>query len=283
MFYIYLGLLLSPAIAEFVKSRKKKKNRGKNYLEDDFQTQYKQTVIAKMIELYDPGLEFVMTADSIRDSYRIQSLGTYDYIEAEDNIRGTIDDDIKVDITDIKVHKIEKGQNQLTSGVTVDGEADTITFAGLFAAIPITLPRKEKTELVHKPHLGPIETTNPTLEEMHLDSLDIEKNFSCYSTNRMLTMMLFTSEVLECIVRHKKLISNQVDIVLDGRFLSIKIYAAGVFEGNKFGEILDFDLLYRYYKYIDFICDLARAVTSSYKHYKETNYGGKTTPPFYHE
>ena len=32
--------------------------------------------------------------------------------------------------------------------------------------------------------------------------LDIDKKFKCYSSDRMLTMMIFTSEVIECIVKH---------------------------------------------------------------------------------
>lgn len=242
-------------------------NKSKRYKNNSsFQELYKTEVLGRLVEYYDPNLRFALHGRLPDYCYQVRSFGEYTKISYSDSILGKIDGKLPLYMSDIIVEKeaekTEQGDIELHPL-----KKQLVDFQGLYAAIPMQVPRRSVIRLI--PNGVKYIEKYDDCENLKLDSIELENNFECFASDRMYAIKLLTSEVIECIVAYKKRIKDPIDIVLAGNFLSIRIRSGDTFEGVEYKNVLDYDLLYKYYNYLDFVCHLAIVMNANVKRYME--------------
>lgn len=277
-------MLLFGGVFSLITFLKKAPKGPKNPFEkDDFNTQYKKKVVSKLVEFYDSNLKYDIEGNFPIYTYQVRSFGPYHKLTSSDYITGKIDGKIPIYMADIVVKKDNTEEYQKTTNVLntfsvatgnfgnvkkAPDNVEELVFSGLYAAVPIRMPRAQIVKLIPQ---HAIYIKDDICEKVSLDSIELEKNFECFTTDKMYTMSIFTSEVIECINNYKRKIQEPLDVVIGGNYLSIRIAANDVFEGVESKEVLDYEVLYKYFCYIDFICVLSKLIVRNTERYADSH------------
>ena len=248
------------------------------YKEKTYSELYKEEIIGKLVNFYDNNLSFSPKGLFPVRTYQVRTFGTYDRIKSQDLIEGNIDGKIPVNIAHLTVQLYKEVDSSdsskelmsyLSSGHGYGpqpGQEVKVVFNGLYAAVRLAIPRGTFIALHPQGFITP-----GSKNKLTLDSAELEKNFECYTNDKMYTMSIFTAEVMECINNHKRELHNNIDIVLTNDYLSIRIHGGAFPIYSKTRNVIDYETLYTSFSYLNFICDLSKVISRSIDHYNETH------------
>lgn len=215
----------------------------------EYKKQYKNVIIKKLVTFYDPNLSFNPNSRIKSSSYSDAEFEKYDYFFANDLVLGKIDNEIEFEAGDVRT-EIENSKEDTRS-------SRTVVFRGLFSAAKFNTDIQNTIKIrSDKGLLGKLLPTDKQL--VQLDSLEFEKIFDVYSTDKLLAVRILTSDILDFMINFKKENKLKYELTLKNSSLYIRIYCKDLFEAPFRKDSLDFDSLYMDYKILHFLCELNR-------------------------
>ena len=201
---------------------------------------YKNIVVPNLVENIDENLYYNKTIDAkhsneIRQLYNLAAFDSnkYDVFEAEDEIIGVIDKKIPFEMQDI--HLKTKEKVALPSDSSMNGpkykEYEETVFSGLFAIANIEKNVNEKIQLL----TNKIKILD-SKKRNELDSSEFEKIFDVYSENRVLVTRIFTTKVMEDLVKFYYEYKIPFEIIVNKQIIFLRFFTNDVFEYRFFNN-----------------------------------------------
>lgn len=209
---------------------------------------FKELVIKRLVYLYNPKFVYIPSSGVTRNEY-IESFfdSHFDRFYTEDLIKGAINDEYSFKIAQVKtqVEEVETDSNG-------NSEIETHTlFSGLFGIVEI------KDSMIMKMDI----TSNNFLNKYHksrieVDSSEFEKKYDMFSTDKVRTMEIFTSDIIEEFNKFEEETGYVMQIKVVPNRLYFRISCGESFEAPMIKDALSYDYLYKNFRMIDFPIDI---------------------------
>lgn len=243
-FYAILGFILY-----FIVSAVFRKNRIA------YKKTYKIEIISSFIKLLNSDLKYIPLG------YRTYEV-KYDYIDAnfdnkkfniflhDDYIEGHLNENIIAKISDICV-KYERKNGEARFAEELFEEL----FNGLFVSTncnkninnTIKISRNKLKILEHK-------------TKVEIDSQEFEKYFNVYSDDKILTMRILSSELIQSMTDFYNKYNLDFEIVLKNDNIYLRFYTGPMFEPKLFGNSMDIEILFTYYFILQFVIEVTTKI-----------------------
>lgn len=216
---------------------------------------FKNNIITSLVKNYDNNLQFNPTKCISREYYNLAGFEDYDHFHSNDYIYGRLDGIIPVQLGDVET---------TDTSTDSDGHTRTVTvFGGLFSMIK--LPKNLPSTITILSDKASSRRIFPDNEKLKIDSIEFEKHFNVFTKDKVVTMQLLTADIMASILDFKTQNSSIFEIVIKDSFAYIRIHCDDMFEANLSKNAFDYDTLYTYYKYLDFICELNKKIFNTIK------------------
>lgn len=96
--------------------------------------------------------------------------------------------------------------------------------------------------------------------KMSMDSGEFEKHFDIYATDKILAMRIFTSDIMDFLISFKTENKIKFELTIKNNNLFLRIHCGNMFEASSVKKALDFETLHKYFKYLDFMCELNKKI-----------------------
>lgn len=193
---------------------------------------YKQTVIANMVRAYDPELNFEHKYGVTEAQYNKAGFREYhDRFRSEDLIFGRIDDEYDIRMSEVKTEREER---------TTDSEGHTQTtyvtvFQGIYGYIDVKDKFLPYFEVCSNKFFGKYDKAR-----IEVDSAEFEKYYDLYAEDKIRTMEVFTSDLIEKFNIFKDKLNTPIQIKVKNGTLFFRLKMNNSFEAPTFGKALDF-------------------------------------------
>lgn len=212
---------------------------------------YKEKVVNKLIKNYSNKLFYYPKEGVSFQDYKESTFKYYNSFSSEDLIEGTIANNCRIKMSEI--HILDE---------TTDNEGNTKTrtmFLGLFAKI--TLSHNSNTSFKIQKN----ETLSDTFkkkDKLDMDSTEFEKIYDVLTEDKISTLRILTSDIMQNLVDFK--VKNKVtpEIVLTNDNLYIRLDVGSVFEPKSLNK-LDRESIEETYNLINFVFDLVEAFSNN--------------------
>lgn len=243
-------IMLSPILSIYLLSRSSPLDTKKAQSEDPYSKTYKETIISSLIKNYDPNLQFNTISGITKNTYNNAEFYSGYYFSSDDHIYGKLDETITIKISDI-----------LTAN-----ENNSIIFQGLFSII--YLPNNIESTILIRKDYAPIQSLKEDMEVLFMDSQEFEDYFDIFTNNKNMAMRILTADTMQFMVNFKVQNNVNFEVTLKNNFAYIQLPCNNMFEVNLKKDPLNYDTLLKYYKYLDFMCELNKKI---YNNIKEKN------------
>ena len=220
---------------------------------------YKRTIIKKFIESYSETLKYFPEQGIERGLYNEANFdGYYDRYHSDDLVRGTILENYPIMMGEVHTEREE---------TSTDSDGHTTTtyvtlFHGVFSAVE--LPKGIQFVLnIRKNAL--LSNVFKGKNKLDMDSSDFEKIFDVNTTDKIQSMRILTSDVMQKLIDFK----NKNKITIKSNTLYIRYATGAVFEPNIFRNDMNFDKLKKYYDIIYFTMGLAEEFAKNMAEFDE--------------
>ena len=208
---------------------------------------YKEKIIKSFIKGYSEKLDYYPQQGISSRIYNMADFdGYYDRYHSEDLIEGTILDNCRISMSEVHTEREEE---------TTDSDGNTTThyvtiFHGLFACINLDSLITVSFRITKNKLFSGIFKGKQRLE---MDSGEFEKIFDVSTEDKIGTLRLLTSDIMQMLIDFKTENKVTPEIVLKNNILYIRFAVGNVFEPNLIKNDMDFDKLKRNYDMINFI------------------------------
>lgn len=182
--------------------------------------------------------------------YNLAEFEHYDRYSSNDYIFGHLEGIIPIKIGDVHT-EIE----------TTDSDGNTTystLFRGLFSAIK--LPKNITTTIKIRTDKGKLSKLFTKKENVQMDSQEFEKYFDIFSTDKILTMRILTSDIMNYMIDFTKNNKIKFEMTIKNNFVYIRTYCEDMFEARALKSAIDYNTLKRYYDCLNFICTLNKMI-----------------------
>lgn len=217
---------------------------------DSYNQKYKENIINSLIKNYDNNLKFSYSHSIARKFYDMSEFENYDIFSSNDYIYGNLDEIIPMQLGDVLTENRHTDSNGNTTYTTV--------FRGLFSVIK--LPTNLQSTIKIHSDKGKLAKFFSNEDSITLDSQEFEKYFDIFSENKVLTMQILTSDIMQYLLTFKLNNNITFEITLKNSFAYLRIHCDDMFEGELTKNAFDYDTLYTYFKYLDFMCELNKKI-----------------------
>ena len=220
---------------------------NKNYI-----NLFKEKVIKTFVKEYSETLEYIPNLGISKQIYRNGEFENFDTFYSEDLIKGTLDGNYKINMSEVHTEKESKDEDGHTTYYTV--------FRGLFAEI--ILDKNVKTKLkIRKDNISLFGKK----DKIKMDSSEFEKIFNVYSTDKIIAMQLLTSDIMQMFIEFKEENKLTPELTIKDNTLYIRFETGAVFEPKLLKKSLEFDFLLKYYNIINFTLGLTEKMIKNIK------------------
>ena len=229
-----------------------------------YKLQYKEKVIKNFVKDYSDTLEYYPQQGVSPIQYKKAGFDRYyDRYHTEDLIEGTILDNCKISMAEVHTEREE---------TTTDSEGNTSTtyvtlFHGLFAAIDLDKLNTVSFMVTRNSLFS--DSLFKGKNKLEMDSGEFEKYFDVKTVDKISTLRILTSDVMQMLLDFKS--NNKVtpELSLDGNMLYIRFEVGDVFEPNLVRNDMDFDKLKKTYDMINFTLNLAEQFSKNIIEFEE--------------
>lgn len=216
------------------------------YKSKDYQKDYKGKIITSLVNTYDENLHFDLTQSISSSIYNKAEFELYDRFHSNDYIYGKINGIIPIQLGDIHTENVHTDSDGHTSYTTV--------FRGLFSEI--ILPKNLLSTIKIRSDKGMLGKFLSNKTQVEMDSQQFEKHFDVFTTDKILAVRILTSDIMNYMIDFK--LQNKVtfELTIKNRSMYLRIHCADMFEGSLSKNALDFETLHKYYKFLNFMCEL---------------------------
>lgn len=214
-----------------------------------YNNEFKDKVITAIVKSYTDNLSYSPNSGISSVTYIDGEFERFDRYKSEDGIRGELEHGYKINMSEVHT------EDRYTDS---DGNTHyTTLFHGLFAKVEIDkyIPTKIR---IRKNTIKFFDNE----ERIEMDSGEFEKMYDIYSSNKIVAMQLFTSDLLQMFVDFKDI---KPELTIKGNLIYIRFETGNVFEANIFQDALDYKTLKRYYDIIGFVLKLAEIMKNNIK------------------
>lgn len=246
--YVFIALLVATVVYVIYYIIK---HAGKNK-QASYKSIYKDEVIGKLVNTYDPGLSFDRTRSIARQDYNKGQFEFYELYYSNDLIYGDLNGKTYVQMGDVLT------QTQSTDS---DGNTSTYTvFQGLFCMCALSVSTNNTLKI--RADKGILGKAFGGKKQVNMDSQEFEKNFDVYSDDKVLAMRLLTSDIMDFMISFKKENKIKFDFTVLDDMAYVRISSSDLFESSLSKDPLDEKLLRKYYDYLDFMCRLCTMISN---------------------
>jgi len=211
-----------------------------------YSQEYKEKIINALVKNYDKNLVYDPTQFIGDYRYRMAEFEDYDIFDANDYIHGKLNGTIPLQIQDIQVKAEEIDSEGHKRMATV--------FKGLFSAIQLPKNLNSTTKIMLD--WGKFRKYLSSNILIQMDSSEFEKYFDVISTDKILAMRILTSDIMNYMINFIKETNIKFQITLKDDYMYLRIRCNNMFEASAYKTSFDFNTLYKYYSYLNFMCEL---------------------------
>lgn len=211
---------------------------------------YKENIILPLIQNYDSNLKYDPNRSIQRTTYNAAEFESYDNFYSNDYIYGNLDGIIPIELGDVHTEVEHTDSDGNTTYSTV--------FRGLFSSIQ--LPQNlEATIKIHSDK-GKFGRLFSGKDRVEMDSQEFEKHFDVFSNNKILAMRILTSDIMNYMISFKAENKVRFEITIKNNLIYVRIHCDDMFEPTSKKSAFDFDTLHKYYKFLNFICEINKKI-----------------------
>ena len=248
MFCMLFPLLLIALLILLVsKGLHSTKDNSNSYL-----NMYKDKVVSRLVNYYDEHLTFDRQKSISRYDYRQGEFEFFDRFHSDDYISGDLEGKTLIQMGDV-----------LTQTEHTDSEGHTTyatVFQGLFCMC--NLSKTTNCTLKVRNDKGVLGRLGSGKTQVEMDSQEFEKYFDVFCTDKILTMRLLTSDIMDYMINFRKNNKVKFDFTVKNDIAYIRINCSNMFEGALTKDALDYEILLKYFKYLDFMCNLSLMISN---------------------
>ena len=224
-----------------------------------YKSQYKEKIIKKFVKEYSENLEYYPKKGILPIEYNAAGFEKYyNCYHSEDLIEGKILDDCKIKMAEVHIQQESK---------SIDSEGHTTTtyinlFRGLFAKIDLNNFSNLNFKIVKNELFK-------GKKRLEMDSGEFEKIYDVITDDKIGTLRIITSDVMQELIEFKDRSKVVPEIALINNVLYIRFAVGNVFEPNMFKDDMDFDNLKKNYDMINFIFKLTEDISRHILEFEE--------------
>lgn len=205
---------------------------------------FKYNIINKLVKEYDNGLRYNIKGGIYKNTFDNSGFEIkYTNIYSEDVIKGTLKENIDIQLGEIKLISRKKYE---------DGTSESITmFNGMFAEI--LLPNQVNIPKITIRRKVPTSYETKTFKKVELESTQFCEMYDFYTENPIEALQIFTIDVIEHILEIKEKYKKNVELILKGNKICMIFDSYKPFEIRLTKKELDYNLLKEYYEIIEMV------------------------------
>lgn len=212
----------------------------------EYRKDYKGRIITSLVNSYDEHLHFNSDLRMPRNIYNAAEFEYYDNFYSNDYIYGNINGIIPIQLGDVRTETEHTDSDGNTTYTTV--------FRGLFSVI--TLSQDLLSTIKIRSDKGMLGKFLSKKDQVEMDSQQFEKYFDVFTTDKILAVRILTSDIMNYMIDFK--LQNKVtfELTIKNKAMYLRIHCDDMFEANMSKSALDFETLHKYYKFLNFMCEL---------------------------
>lgn len=212
---------------------------------------YKENVISELVSGVDDNLVYQPYSGISESVFRMSDFDRgYDEFSSEDYISGTLESRITVEMSNILTQEWR---------TTTDSDGNTsrelvTTYSGMFGRI--ILPELFGTDFeIYKNS----KFRQLAKNRIEVDSAMFEKIYDCFSIDKIRTMEILSSDIIEKFVelQQKAIKSGVLEMKCTSNIIFFRISNGDVFEAHVFRKAIQFDELHKYYNLVEYPIEIA--------------------------
>lgn len=211
-----------------------------------YKKDYKGKIITSLVKNYDEHLNFNGDLSMPRNIYNNAEFEHYDNFYSNDYIHGKINGIIPIQLGDVRTEDVNTDSDGNTTYTTV--------FKGLFSEI--ILPKSLLSTIKIRSDKGMLGKLLSKKDQVEMDSQQFEKYFDVFTTDKILAVRILTSDIMNYMIDFK--LQNKVtfELTIKNNSMYLRIHCDDMFEAKISKSALDFETLHKYYKFLNFMCEL---------------------------
>lgn len=207
-----------------------------------YSKKYKNFVIGGLINKYNDKLYFDSEYGLAVIDYRMSNFdNTFKEYFSEDRIHGHLKNGTAIQASEITTYDVRhyvdtNGENKTEK---------TQTFRGLYGVLKL-----EKNPLITATIVGDSITKKYSKKRVEVDSSEFEKYYDCITDDKVRTMEIFTSDLIEKYIDIMKVNKYLFEVKIENNMLYFRYKCGNIFEPPAFGIGLNKEFVRKYYKLI---------------------------------
>lgn len=216
--------------------------------QSQFNTQYKNLVIKKMITNFYSNVEYFAAKPMPEYIYKQPNYEYYTKYQSDDYFEAQISNQYSIQMAEILTKEEKKYKDS-------DGNIKTTTitkFHGLFAKIVMDKSINSELRIMQN---GKIMLEK---NKLNMDSSEFEKYFDVKASDTIVAMQLLTADVMEELIEFENKTNMKYDIYIKNNELFLRFHSGPMFEFENFKkDIFDRDMLHEYFYMLNFTYHLS--------------------------
>lgn len=219
----------------------------------EYNFSFKENVINNFVKAYSEKLSYNQNKGIRAMLYNEGEFERFDRFSSEDAIWGTLQDYYNINMAEVKTEKRE---------VDEDGHVTYSTiFHGLFAQVEFDKFISGKIKLRKNSIIKNVLSGN----RLEMDSSDFEKLYDVYTSEGIITMQIFTADIMQMFLDFKENNKMVPELTIKGNKLYIRFNTGDIFEAKVFKSSLDYSTLQKYFNTINFTLDITEKILKNIK------------------
>lgn len=206
---------------------------------------YKEKVIGSLIEQLGNNLsysEISTKQPNVLNAYAKAGfdISKYNRSEVDDYITGQLEEGLNVSMVDLNLTRVVgSGKNRREVKVFNGMFVDITANKNVDATIKILANRNKKH--------SKIDLMDKNCEKIEMDSQAFEKHYNVYTDNKIITMQILTSEIMEMLTQFRNNFGVDQEIVITKNHIYLRFHTGSLFEAKVFGGSINRKDLLSYY------------------------------------
>lgn len=219
-----------------------------------YKSTYKNEIISNFIKLLNDKLIYkpkFNTSSQVEKDYKEANFENRNFnrFYQDDYIEGNLNNDVYLKMIDIHIQNVTgSGKNRHTEEI----------FQGIFGHTKCN--KNINTYIKISRNKIKLFDSKTRLE---MDSEEFEKYFDIYSEDKILAMRLLTADTMEYLVNFYKKYELDFEFVFKDDKIYLRFFTGPMFEPKIFGSSMDKELLFVYYKILEFILELTKKINKT--------------------
>lgn len=222
------------------------------FFNNRYNLMFKNQVVKTFVKEYCETLDYNPTMGMSKSIYNDAQFENYDVYSSEDLICGMLNGEYPINMAEIHTQ---------TKTTDEEGHSTYSTiFYGLFAQIELSKMINANIQ-IRKNSINFFDKR----QKLEMDSAEFEKIYDLYTTDKIIAMQLFTSDIMQMLIDFKEENKIKPEITLQYNKLYVRFSTGNVFESKLMKKAYNYKVLYKYYNIINFTLNLVDKLAKNIK------------------